>query len=450
MKRENLINILFEKGKTRNIEEMEVYMNKKSSMNINIYEGDLERYTVSDEENLSLRGIYNGKMGYSYTEKLKEESLDELLDNLIQYAENNGRDYLEKISSMVEEVQMSKEKPNNLDKLTEEEKIDYLLDLEKRAYNLDKRVKTISSCSYSETREDVYIKNTKGLELEDSHTIATINLGVVTEEGNKMETGYSHHVFNELKEEYKDILIKDAAGDALAMLGAEAIEAGNREVILRNNVVADLFSNFITIFYGNTVQKNLSLMKGKIGDQVAVEKFNMIENPLMELGNICRSFDDEGTLTSKKYIIEKGELKTFLHNNETAEKEGVKSTGNGFRNSHKSSIGVVSTNMYIEEGDKSLEELAVEMGNGVIITDIHGLHAGINPTSGDFSLSSNGLLVENGKVIRPLAQITMAGNLYKMLKDIKALGNDTKFSHPSSTYFGAPSIYVGSLAISGK
>ncbi len=325
-----------------------------------------------------------------------------------------------------------------------------MLNLEKKAYALDKRVKTIDGCGYQEKTEEVYIRNTKGLELEDSHTIGIIGLSAVTEEGNNMQTGHSHIVFKELLEDYEDSLIKDGVGDAIAMLGAESIESGNYEVILRNNVAADMFSNFSPIFLGSTVQKNLSLLKGKIGESVAVNCLNIVENPLMENGRYCRTFDDEGTPTYSKYIIEEGILRIFLHNNKTAEKNGIKSTGNGFRASHKSSIGVMSTNMYIEEGDKSLDDMIKSMDKGIIITDIHGLHAGINPTSGDFSLSSNGLLVENGKVVRSLAQITMAGNLYSMLKNIKYIGNDTKFSHPSSSIFGSPSIYIGSLTISGR
>ncbi len=450
MDRDKLVDILLKKAKEFNIDDIEVYISKESSMDFNIYEGQLEKYVLAEEENLSLRGIYKGRMGYSYTEKLREDSLDELINNLIEYAENNNNEEVEKMSSSIFVEKKTVHRENLLNKYTEKEKIEYLLDLEKKAYDYDKRVKTIDDCRYQEKIQDVYIRNTKGLELEDSHTIGIIGLSAVTEEGNNMQTGYSHIVFKELLEEYKEKLIKESVGDAINMLGAEPIESGNHEIILRNNVVADMFSNFSPIFLGNTVQKNLSLLKGKIGEKVAVDFFNIVENPLMENGKYCRTFDDEGTSTYTKYIIRNGVLETFLHNNKTAEKDGIRSTGNGFRASHKSSIGVISTNMYIEEGDNSLDDMIKSMEKGIIITEIHGLHAGINPTSGDFSLSSNGLFVENGKIIRPLAQITVAGNLYNMLKNIKYIGNDTKFSHPSSSYFGSPSLYIGSLTVSGK
>lgn len=450
MDRDTLIGLLFEKGKKHNVDDMEAYIIKDSSIHFNIYENHLEKYLVAEEESLSLRGIYNGKMGYSYTEKLTPESLEELINNLIQYAKKNDSEDIEVLDSPTEEIETMVSRKNFLDKYTEKDKMKYLFDLEKKAYSMDKRVKTLDHCSYTERTQGIYIKNTKGLELEDTHRIGEINLSVVAQEGKEMQTGYNHHVFNNLSEEYKDMMVKDSVGDATAMLGAKSIETGNYEVILRNNVAAELFSCFSPVFLGNMVQKNLSLMKGKLGSQVAVEALNIKENPILEDGKYCRTFDDEGTRTYPKYLIEKGVLKTFLHNKKTAQKEGITSTGNGFKASHKDSIEVAPTNLYIIEGDKSLEDMMKSMSKGIIITSIHGLHAGIHSISGDFSLSSNGLFVEGGKVVRPLAQITVAGNLYTMLKDIMAIGNDTKFCHPSSTYFGSPSLLIRELTISGK
>ena len=449
MNRQDLIEKLIKKSKEKNIEAVEVYIKKSASTEFNIYEGSLERHFISDEENLSLRGIYQGRMGYSYTEKFTDESIDELLDNLIQYAENNENEYLESMSSENIEIEDLEDK-NKLDEYSIAEKIDYLLDLEKKAYERDPSIKKISSCSYREHTETIYIKNTLGLELEDSYHGGMINLGAVAEKDKAMQTGYSHILFKDLSPSYKEELIRGSVEDAVSMLGAKSISPGDYKTVLRNNVVADMFSFFSPIFSANQVQKGLSLMKGKIDKQIAVEGFNIIEDPMMENGAKYRSFDDEGTETKAKHIIENGVLKTYLHNKKTAEKDGVESTGNGYRSSHKASIEVAPTNMFIEKGEKSLKEMINQIDNGVLITDIHGLHAGINPTSGDFSLSCNGFMIENGEKKSPIAQITVAGNLYDMLMEIEEIGNDMIFSHPNSNYFGSPSIIVKSLSISGK
>lgn len=127
------IQLIFDRGKECGIEDMEVYMVKNSSMNINIYEGNLEGYSIAEENALSIRGIYKGKMGYSYTEKIEEDSIEELLGNLIQYAESNEKEYIEVLAEPKEQYKDAKEKNDKLSKYTEEEKIDFLKSIEKES-----------------------------------------------------------------------------------------------------------------------------------------------------------------------------------------------------------------------------------------------------------------------------------------------------------------------------
>jgi PmbA protein len=106
--------------------------------------------------------------------------------------------------------------------------------------------------------------------------------------------------------------------------------------------------------------------------------------------------------------------------------------------------------MYIKPGDKSLKELMVEMEEGIMITDVQGLHAGLNPISGDFSLSAQGYKIEKGKIMFPVNQITISGNFLDMMKDIIEIGDDLKFGLPSSAYIGSPSIRIKSLDVAGE
>lgn len=443
------INRIFNRGKEFGIEEMEIYMKKSSSTGFKIYGGSMESYNIEEENVLSIRGTYNGRMGYSYTEKLEEESIDEVLNNLIQYAENNESDYIEKLALMEGKYETKEKEGNNLDKYTDEEKIDFLKAMEREALAFDK-IKAVENCSYKEITNSIFITNTKGLKLEDSHRIGIINLSVVAENEGDMQPGYSFMVVDDILDEYKDILIKGAVSDALGLLGSSTIKSKKCQVILRNNVAADIFSSMAKVFNGDIVQRNLSMMKDKIGEKIAVESLNIVEDPLFEKGLLCRTFDDEGTPTPKKHIIEKGVLMTFLHNNRTAEKEGVKSTGNGFRTSHKASIEALSTNLYIEKGSTSLDNMIKSIDEGVLIISVEGLHAGINPVSGDFSLLSSGYLIEAGKITKPLCQITVAGNFYGMIEDISDIGNDLKFSFPDIGNFGSPSLKIKSLTIAGN
>lgn len=439
---------IFSQAKWMGLDDVEIYLVKTKAMSINVYEGQVESTLLQEEESLSLRGIYEGRMGYSYTEKLVDESIPELLANLIHYAQCNESPDLEELSQGLELVDEKKE--DLLSQTSVEEKISYLLDLEKKAYETDKRVKKISQCSYEEKTKEIHIKNTLGLDLKEGYTTAILSLGTVAEEEQTMQTGYSFLVVNALKEKDQERLIKESVGDALALLGSESIPTGTYEVLLRSNVAAELMSAFMPIFFSDQVQMGLSLLKGKEGTMIAHEKISLLEDPQMNGGVVRRSFDDEGSLCRKKYLIESGRLKTFLYNKKTGKREGKESTGNGFRDSHKSSLGVGSTNLYLKPGKTSLEALLSQMEEGILITDVDGLHAGVSPTSGNFSLISKGFLVKNKKIERPVSQITIAGNFFDLLKELKGIGNDLAFSYPTGNLFGSPSLYLGKLEIGGE
>ena len=137
----------------------------------------------------------------------------------------------------------------------------------------------------------------------------------------------------------------------------------------------------------------------------------------------------------------------MLYNLKTAYKAGKKSTGNGFKASYSGSLGIDSTNFYIKNGNKSLEDLMKDVNEGVLITEFAGLHSGANSITGDFSLSAKGFYIEGGKKSYPIEQITVAGNFFELLMIIEDIGDDLKF--PMSSV-GAPSVRVRELSIAGK
>ncbi|MBO7536644.1 MAG: TldD/PmbA family protein, partial [Bacilli bacterium] len=152
-------------------------------------------------------------------------------------------------------------------------------------------------------------------------------------------------------------------------------------------------------------------------------------------------FDSEGVACYTKDLVKDGVFKGLIHNLKTAKAFGTTSTGNA------SNTSVRGYNTYIAPGKKSKEELLADLGNGLLITDFDGLHAGVNPISGDFNLKCAGFVIENGKIVRPVTLIVMAGNFYKMLNDnIFEIGSDLTFSRG----IGAPSILFKNVAISGE
>ena len=176
--------------------------------------------------------------------------------------------------------------------------------------------------------------------------------------------------------------------------------------------MVSLISTFAGVLSGDAVQKGVSLLKGKEGEVIASNIVNLVDDPHLENGLASVGFDDEGVATTKTYLIKDGKLENLLHNLKTANKAGVKSTGNGFKSSYASPISVSPTNMYIEPGVNSLEEMTKKIDKGLIITDFAGLHSGANSITGDFSLAAKGFYIENGVKTKPVEQITVAGNFF--------------------------------------
>ena len=194
-------------------------------------------------------------------------------------------------------------------------------------------------------------------------------------------------------------------------------------------------------------QLGVEVRKDKEGEIIASDIVNLVDDPHLKNGLASVGFDDEGVATGKTYLIKNGKLESLLHNLKTANKAGVKSTGNGFKASYASPISVSPTNMYIEPGINSLEEMTKKIDKGLIITDFAGLHSGANSITGDFSLAAKGFYIENGVKTKAVEQITVAGNFFTLLKDVEEIGRDLKF--PMSSV-GSPSILVKELSIAGE
>ena len=269
---------------------------------------------------------------------------------------------------------------------------------------------------------------------------------IVEESGEKYDgTGYV--TANSLKEVNPRKIAKQGIEEALSRINGKSIKSGKYKTLIYNEAMVSLLSTFAGVFSGDAAQKGLSLLKDREGEIIASSIVTLVDNPLLEDGLASTPFDDEGVATYKKEIISKGKLETLLHNLKTANKAGIKTTGNGFKASYASTVGISPTNFYIEKGSKSIDELYEEVGEGLMITELAGMHSGANSITGDFSLAAKGFYIENGKKSFPVEQITIAGNFFDLLKEIKVIGEDLKF--PMSSV-GSPSVIINELSVAGK
>lgn len=441
------IDELYKKAIASELEEFEIYYSLGKSFSVKIFNGEIEGYKNSTGIGVSLRGIFENKMGYSYTSSINNTSIEELINEVISNSKVLEGTEKENIFRGDEKYKTIDNYNEEFEKLDVLEKTNFSKNMEEYAKNFNSKVKSVNHCLFQTGTGERIIRNSKELNLFSKKNSGCAYISVIVEEGEETKTGSSYVVGNDFsKYSYKE-LAENAVSKALKKLGGVPVSSGDYPIIFDSDSFGDILGSFSGIFSAESIDKGTSQLKNKIGEIIASEKITLVDDPFYLNGPASRSFDDEGVATSYKKIIDKGVLKTYLHNMKTAEKFKVKTTGNAKKSSYAGTINIAPSNFYIENGVKNIQELMSLKDKGILITDLAGLHSGLNSISGDFSLSAEGFYFENGKIIHSVSQITIAGNFFELLKSIEEIGNDFKFGMGS---VGTPSILVSKLSISGK
>ena len=438
---------LFSKAQEEGFSEYEVYYVDRESLSISVYKEEVEKYNLNNSAGLSFRGKFGDRIGYSYTEILDEDAIEMLVkkakENVLAI-ENNDIQFIYEGEKEYKEISTYHEE---LEDIPADKLINIAISMEKEAKKYCNKVESFSGCSVSYSSGKYGIINSKGLNLSNKSNLLTAYVVPIVKDLDKMYDGCGYVVAKSLNDVKPDKIAKMGVDEALSKIGGTSIASGNYKVIINNEAMVSLLSTFAGIFSGDAVQKGLSLLKDKEGEIIATDIVNLVDDPHLEDGLASVSFDDEGVATLKTYLIKNGKLNSLLHNLKTANKAGVKSTGNGFKASYASPISVSPTNFYIEPGINSLEEMTKKINKGLIITDFAGLHSGATSITGDFSLAAKGFYIEDGIKTHPVEQITVAGNFFTLLNNIEEIGSDLKF--PMSSV-GSPSIVIKELSIAGE
>ena len=440
--------LLFAKAKAASIEALEVFESVSKSVNTKIYNHEVENFTSSNVKGISFRGIYQNKLGITYL----EEDNDDLIDDVIRLIIESSQAIDSKDEVLFnEKVQAYQELPlynPALDELKINEVNQELIKLEETILSKDERISQLGGIEFDVSSSIVHIINSYGVDLKRAVNFATVVAEIIVKDQDDVKTNFEY----QLVDDYADFdfakLADDLVSNAVKKLHASKIKSGTYDVIVQNKAMISLLGALSSSFSGESVNKGLSILKDKLNQRVFNEQVTIIDNPLMEKGVNSTPFDDEGTVTFAKNVVENGEVKTFLHSLKSAKKAQVKPTGNGFKPGYRADVNVSPTNFYLKPGEVSYDELVKKLNNGVIITSFAGMHAGMNTLTMNFSLEVEGFEVKDGKIVRPLSLMLLAGNLLKLLDtNLVTIANDLYFSYSG---LGACSVLFKDCKISGE
>ena len=443
------------KIKKLKVDEFEIYGASSTHNELELFNGQIDNLTFAETKGLGIRIFKDKRVGYSYTSILDEYNIDKCIDRAFSNSKITFQEEFNYLP-LKSEFKNSKDIIDKKILFSEDffnfdikQKIQLARELEILAKKKDKRVTGINNLIYDDSLDEVMILNSTGFFDSYRATSAFIYLSVISKEKDDTSTG-DFFGYNRSPGEFNlEEIAANAVNRSVSILGGKKIKSQVVDIVLDPFIAAQFLGIIASIVTADTVQKGKSLLKDRIGDKIFKGDFDIIDDGTLSYGLASKPFDGEGVPKGKTVIFENGILKTYLYNTYTARKDKKFSTGNAVRASYKSTPEVGVSNFYLKPSNTSLEKIIKSVDKGFYVTDIIGLHSGINPISGQISVGAKGLWIDKGSFSKPVKEVTIATDLLSFCKSIDKIGDDLRFM-PSGGYIGSPSMLVKDIAISGK
>lgn len=434
-------------AQSRGITEYELYYMSDASTSVETLKSEISSFSSGVSGGICFRCLYRGKMGYASSELLEPAEMEALVDRALANADATEKE--DTVGIFAGSPEYGKPNAPEYRPMDASELKALALELQRENYAVSDRVADGTQSYAVSAGVSVHLCNSHGLELSNAYGINVAYSEAVVRDGDNSENNFE---FEEIKDGFKPSkLAEKAVRGAEEMLGAGTVPSGKYDVVVSAHAMTSLLSAFSSIFSAKNAQLGLSMLAGKEGETIASELVTITDDP-MRVGIPAQTFfDAEGVAAHRKAVVENGVLRTLLHNRETAAKAKVESTGNASKGGYSSPVAISPYAFFLEPGDKTEDELLALAGNGILIKGFSGLHAGADAVTGDFSLQSEGFVLENGKKSRAVKTFTLAGNFYELLKNIAAVGNKTEHGIPGGlTVFGAPAVLLRGMSVAGK
>ncbi len=431
-------NRLFELAKARGLDDLQIVSDTAEALTLVYFNGHVEKNETSSVSDCTVSAVLNGQKAVFSVEDLGMPE-EEIVDALFDSASHMQNAELNEIFAGSDEYPVVECVPGDFHDISIREKIDLLASIEKKIKEREPRVVQIPEIEYSEEVTSRSIVNSRGLDISKRNENCVIFVELVASDGKESKVGFKYEVKKNLADIDVDALIDKAIEEAVSMFDARPVESAEYPVIVENTAMISLLNSFAGMFCGESHLKKISPIQGKLGEKVFSDKITICDAPLKEDAIIREPFDDEGVACYDKTVVEDGVFTAMLHNLKTAKAFGTVSTGNAFHG------GIAPCNGYIKPGTATKEEMIASLDKGLLLTGFDGLHAGLNPISGDMSLKTEGYLITDGKIERPVTLVILAGNFLQMMNDVAEVGSDLEFRGT----LGSPSIKFNKVSISG-
>jgi PmbA protein len=435
-------------GEARGDEEIEAFAEGSRHVQVRVRGGEVDSLTSAETRGLGVRAVVGGRVGYAYGADPTPDEVAALVASAREsaaFAESDDANRLPDLSPPEPLPGMFREA---LERAPAERKVSLAIEVERAATGEHPDVGKVESATFADSVSRVAIASTRGGPMEFARTDCWVSVSALAERDGETQSGFDFALARELDELHWEAAARSAAVRAARLLGGEKPRSERLPVVLDPGAGTAFLSVLAGALSGEAVLKGRSALASLVGQSIASEAVTLVDDGRLIEGTAATPFDDEGVHTSRTPLVEDGVLRGFLHNTFTAARLGTASTGNAGRQGYRSVPGVSPTNLYVQRGSASPDELLRAAGRGVYVQDVTGLHSGASSVTGDFSVGAAGLAIEDGALGRPLREMTVASTLLDVLRAVTELGSDLRF-FPFGGSLGSPTILVGEMTVAG-
>ena len=426
--------------------EADIVVADGQTFSVQVRMGAVDRLIKAREKRLGLRVFVGKKSATTSTSDFSKASLDRLVSGTCTLANAVVEDL---VSGLPAASEMAKDRPD-LDLFDEtmldtEAQIDWARRGETAAFASDPRVTNSEGAEFDSSSGGVVLANSHGF--VGSYRSSSFSLSVSPIATEPATGAMQRDGWYDVQRKFGRLASAEGIGQEAAKrtvrrLGARKVATKRVPVVFDQETAGSLLANLCSAVSGYGLYKRASFLLDQLGQTIASDLMTVYDDGRMEGGLGSRPFDAEGLATRKNTIVERGVLKSYLLDTYSGKKLGLHSTGNASRGVGESP-SVSPTNFYLAPGSEKAEQIIASVKEGLYVTELIGF--GINMVTGDYSRGASGFWIENGEIAYPVEEITIAGNLKQMLKDIEMIGSDLVFRGR----IASPTVKISEMMVAG-
>lgn len=435
--------------------DAEAYASEDRGREVRAHGGEVESLTAATKRGVGVRAWVGTRAGYAYDTDLSTAGIAALGARAVELARVADEDEFAgppvpvRLSPDIEGEGAPELSDPSVAAWSTADVAALAVAVERATLAADPRVVAVEQAVYADSAETVAIASSTGIDGEYRTSSCHAYVQALAEGERGRETGLGFDLGRGPDALDPEKIGAEGAERATEMIGAIKPASRSCPVVLDPTVAASFIAIVGRGLCASAVQRGRSPFAGRLDTALAGEALAIFDDGLDPAGPASAPIDGEGVPRRRTSLLEDGILRGYLYDAYTARREGVESTGNASRTGYRSQPSVASSNLVVAVGEPGFEELLREAGDGVLVTDVAGLHSGVNPVSGVFSVGATGRAIRAGELAEPLREFTIASDLVSMLGAVLACGATARWV-PFGGSVNTPPLLIEAMTIAGS